>query len=88
MRALILRRGNLLQAGVGGIVLIGPSHSAGVVRLQGFLTRNGQPHHLLDPERDRDAAEVIARATSVSLGLRSTAPSGVTTSGQSSDFGE
>ena len=61
MRALILRRVNLLQAGAGGIVLIGPSHSAGVVRLQGFLTRNGQPHHLLDPERDRDAAEVIAR---------------------------
>jgi thioredoxin reductase (NADPH) len=61
MRALILRRVNLLQAGVGGIVLIGPSHSAGVVRLQSFLTRNGQPHHLLDPDRDRDAAEVIAR---------------------------
>lgn len=61
MRALILRRVNLLQAGVGGIVLIGPSHSAGVVRLLGFLTRNGQPHHLLDPERDRDAAEMIAR---------------------------
>lgn len=61
MRALILRRVNLLQGGVGGVVLIGPSHSAGVVRLQGFLTRNGQPHHLLDPERDRDAAELIAR---------------------------
>ncbi|QOZ42826.1 thioredoxin reductase [Bradyrhizobium sp. CCBAU 53340] len=61
MRALILRRVNLLQAGVGGIVLIGPSHSAGVVRLQGFLTRNGQPHHLLDPDKDRDAAELIAR---------------------------
>src|SRR3954453_2820856 len=51
MRALILRRVNLLQDGIGGPVLIGPSHSAGVVRLQGFLTRNGQPHHLLDPER-------------------------------------
>src|SRR6478735_3165374 len=61
LRALLLRRVNLLQAGVGGPVLIGPSHSAGVVRLQGFLTRNGQPHHLLDPDRDRDAAEVIAR---------------------------
>src|SRR5947209_417910 len=46
MRALILRRVNLLQAGVGGVGLIGPSHSSGVVRLQGFLTRNGQPHHL------------------------------------------
>nr|WP_249142145.1 FAD-dependent oxidoreductase [Bradyrhizobium diazoefficiens] len=61
MRALILRRVNLLQDGIGGPVLIGPSHSAGVVRLQGFLTRNGQPHHLLDPDRDHDAAEVIAR---------------------------
>jgi thioredoxin reductase (NADPH) len=29
--------------------------------LQGFLTRNGYPHHLLDPERDNDAAELIAR---------------------------
>src|SRR5712672_2062494 len=61
MRALILRRVSLIQAGVGGPVLIGPSDSAGVIRLQGFLTRNGIPHHLLDPERDHDAAELIAR---------------------------
>jgi thioredoxin reductase (NADPH) len=61
MRALILRRVNLIQAGVGGPVLIGPSNSSGVVRLQGFLTRNGIPHHLLDPERDHDARELIAR---------------------------
>jgi thioredoxin reductase (NADPH) len=61
MRALILRRVNLIQAGVGGPVLIGPSNSAGVIRLQSFLTRNGQPHHLLDPERDHDARELIAR---------------------------
>ena len=61
MRALILRRVNLIQAGVGGPVLIGPSNSSGVIRLQGFLTRNGFPHHLLDPERDHDAAELIAR---------------------------
>ena len=25
------------------------------------MTRNGFPHHLLDPERDHDAAELIAR---------------------------
>jgi thioredoxin reductase (NADPH) len=61
MRALILRRVNLIQGGVGGPVLIGPANSAGVVRLQGFLTRNGQPHHLLDPDREHDAAELIAR---------------------------
>src|SRR5882672_8618520 len=61
MRALILRRVSLIQGGVGGPVLIGPSNSGGVIRLQGFLTRNGFPHHLLDPERDHDAAEFIAR---------------------------
>src|SRR3954465_10939208 len=61
MRALILRRVSLIQGGVGGPVLIGPSNSSGVIRLRGFLTRNGFPHHLLDPEREHDAAELIAR---------------------------
>src|SRR5580693_9306614 len=61
MRALILRRVNLIQGGVGGPVLIGPSNLAGVIRLQSFLTRNGFPHHLLDPVADHDAAELIAR---------------------------
>jgi thioredoxin reductase (NADPH) len=61
MRALILRRVNLIRGGVGGPVLIGPANSAGVIRLQGFLTRNGYPHHLLCPHVDADAAEVIAR---------------------------
>src|SRR5450755_4315938 len=61
MRALILRRVNLIQAGAGGPVLIGPSNSSGLVRLQGFLTRNGFPHHLLDPATDHDAAELIVR---------------------------
>src|ERR1700723_3025380 len=59
MRALILRRGSLIQAGAGGPVLIGPSNLAGVIRLQGFLTRNGIPHHLLDPAVDDDGAELI-----------------------------
>jgi thioredoxin reductase (NADPH) len=60
MRALILRRVNLIQGGVGP-VLIGPSNSTAVAGLQNFLTRNGLPNHLLDPERDRDAADLIAR---------------------------
>ena len=61
MRALILRRVSLIQGGVGGPVLIGPSNSTSVASLQNFLIRNGYPHHLLDPERDHDAAEIIAR---------------------------
>src|SRR5271166_5391856 len=61
MRALILRRVNLIQGGVGGPVLIGQSNSPSVAGLQSFLTRNGFPHHLLDPDRDHDAAELIER---------------------------
>jgi thioredoxin reductase (NADPH) len=63
MRALILRRVSLIQGGVGGPVLIGSSKSADLVRLQGFLTRNGYPHHLLDPITDKDAADLVARYT-------------------------
>src|SRR3984885_5895908 len=61
MRALILRRVNLIRGGVGGPVLIGEGRSAGVVRLQSFLARNSYPHHVLCPHADADAAEVIAR---------------------------
>src|ERR1700726_3956662 len=60
MRALILRRVSLIRGGVGGPVLIGPRDSSGVIGLQSFLTRNGIPHHLLDKDRDSDAAELIA----------------------------
>src|SRR5277367_6780095 len=61
MRALILRRVNLIRGGAGGPVLIGPANSAGVIRLQGFLSRNSYPYHVLCPHADADAAEVIAR---------------------------
>jgi thioredoxin reductase (NADPH) len=63
MRALILRRVSLIRGGIGGPVLIGSSDSGGVIRLQGFLTRNGYPHHVLDPASDKDAADLVARYT-------------------------
>src|ERR1700761_188048 len=47
MRAMILRRVNLIQGGAGGPLLIGSPNSSGVIRLQGFLRRNGYPNHLL-----------------------------------------
>jgi thioredoxin reductase (NADPH) len=61
MRALILRRVSLIRAGAGGPILIDAPDSAGVVRLQGFLARNGYPHELLDPVADPDAAALVAR---------------------------
>jgi thioredoxin reductase (NADPH) len=61
MRALILRRVNLIQGGVGGPVLIGPAALGDIARLQNFLARNGQPHHVLDPATDKDAADLVAR---------------------------
>ncbi|WFU56808.1 FAD-dependent oxidoreductase [Bradyrhizobium pachyrhizi] len=61
MRALILRRVSLIQGGAGGPVLIGPASVGNMASLQNFLARNGQPHHLLDPETDKDAADLVAR---------------------------
>ncbi len=59
MRALILRRVALIEAGAGGPVLIGAESSPDVIRLQGFLARNAYPHQLLEPMQDRDAAELV-----------------------------
>lgn len=59
MRALILRRVALIEAGAGGPVLIGPESNPDVVRLQGFLARNAYPHQLLDPAKDPDAAKLV-----------------------------
>jgi thioredoxin reductase (NADPH) len=61
MRALILRRVVLIETGAGGPVLIGPETHPDVVRLQGFMTRNGYPCQVLDPARDRDAATLVER---------------------------
>jgi thioredoxin reductase (NADPH) len=59
MRALILRRVALIDSHVGGVVLIGPTGSSDMIRLEGFLTRNGVPHHALDPATDPEAREIV-----------------------------
>jgi thioredoxin reductase (NADPH) len=61
MRALILRRVMLIEAGIGGPVIIGSSESADVLRLQVFLRRNGHPHRHLDPDTDSEAKALIER---------------------------
>ena len=63
MRALILRRVILIETGAGGPVLIGALHAPEMTRLTGFLTRNGQPHKVVDPAADADSAALAARYT-------------------------
>ena len=61
MRALILRRVALIESGSGGPILVGPPALPDMVRLEGFLTRNGIPKTVLDPETDEDARALIER---------------------------
>src|SRR5205823_3660586 len=60
MRALILRRVGLLEAGAGPII-IGDADHADVLRLENFLRRNGHPHQRLDPDIDADARALLER---------------------------
>jgi thioredoxin reductase (NADPH) len=61
MRALILRRVGLIQSGGGGPVIIGQADSGDVIRLTGFLRRNGHPYQVVDPAIDPSAEALIAR---------------------------
>lgn len=58
MRALILRRVSLIETGAGGPIIIGRAADAEVIRLAGFLARNGHPYQNLDPDQ-MDCAKVL-----------------------------
>jgi len=60
MRALILRRVGLIEAGAGPIV-IGDEGNADVLRLVNFLRRNGHPYQHLDPALDSCAQTLVDR---------------------------
>ena len=59
MRAFILRRAELITAGVGDIVLIGSTYSADTLRIKEFLMRNGHPYSYIDLERDPDVQNML-----------------------------
>jgi thioredoxin reductase (NADPH) len=61
MRALILRRVGLLETGAGGPIIVGSADNGDVLRLEGFLTRNGHPHQRFDPKADPCAQTLIER---------------------------
>ena len=58
-RAFILRRVELIAAGVGDIVLIGSTNSASTLRIKEFLMRNGHPYSYIDLERDPDVQKLL-----------------------------
>jgi thioredoxin reductase (NADPH) len=61
MRAFILRRVELVAAGLGDVVVIGSVHCAGTLRLREFLTRNSHPFRYIDLDRETDIQEMLDR---------------------------
>jgi thioredoxin reductase (NADPH) len=62
MRAFILRRVGLIEEGGAGAVLVGKAGTPDLVRLQGFLGRNGYPYTVLDASTDPEGRAVVERA--------------------------
>jgi thioredoxin reductase (NADPH) len=61
LRAFLLRRVELIAQGFGDVVLVGSSHSAGTLRIQAFLTRNGHPYSTIDLDRDAGVQALLDR---------------------------
>lgn len=76
VRALILRRVALIEAGASGPVLIGQPQSAAVLRLQSFLSRNGEPHHVMDITQDAGAAALLQQYSAGAADMLAVCPNG------------
>jgi thioredoxin reductase (NADPH) len=61
LRAFILRRVELIAQGIGDVVLIGSSHSAGTLHVKEFLTRNGHPYTYIDLDQDDSVQTLLDR---------------------------
>ncbi len=61
MRAYILRRVELIQFGGSGSILIGHPGDRDLTRLQGFLSRSGYPHVVLDAAADQEGRALVER---------------------------
>ena len=61
MRALILRRVELIARGAGDVVLVASDHCPGTLRIKEFLTRNGHPYAYIDLDRENDVQVLLDR---------------------------
>jgi thioredoxin reductase (NADPH) len=61
MRAFILRRVQLVDRGLGNIVLMGSRHSAKTLQLREFLVRNEHPYTYVDLDADKSSQELLDR---------------------------
>ncbi|MCX5515656.1 thioredoxin reductase [Kaistia algarum] len=60
MRALILRRVGLIESGAGPVI-VAPAGQGDLLRLQGFLGRNGHPYQWIDSAADPASAALMER---------------------------
>ena len=61
VRALILRRSDLLEINSGGPILVGPPGHPRLHALQSFLSSNSFPHAVLDPKVSEQARALVDR---------------------------
>ena len=61
MRAFILRRVELMERGLGDVVMIGSQFCSGTLRVKEFLSRNAHPFAYLDLEQDAEVQQVLDR---------------------------
>ena len=61
MRAFILRRVELMDQGLGDVVVVGSQYCAGTLRVKEFLGRNAHPYSYLDLEHDADVQQLLDR---------------------------
>jgi len=59
VRSFLLRRVSIVQGRLGPAVLVGSYHSADMLRMREFLTRNDYPHNVLDVEHDPQAQVLL-----------------------------
>lgn len=59
VRAFMLRRAQLIAREFGDVVLVGSNHSSDTLRIKEFLSRNGHPYSLVDPDTDEEFQQML-----------------------------